>query len=570
MVRSRYRRITSFFARILFGLAFWELILPRLGFKNLAARNRSNRLSRIAIEFRTLAIELGGVMIKVGQFFSARVDVLPGEITTELAGLQDEVPPEKFEDLRQVFEAEFNRSIQNTFMDFEVEPLAAASLGQVHRAKIKVGGDRSSLDESNTSQTLQQVVVKIQRPNIETIISTDLAALRTVVNWLERYRPIRRRVDVHSLLNEFTRILHGEIDYLAEGRHAETFAKNFQGSPEVRVPRVFWDYTTRRVLTLEDVLAIKINDYQAITQAGLDRAEVARRLFNTYLKQIFQDSFFHADPHPGNLFVCPIDPPEEAGLEQPGVRWQLTFVDFGMVGQVPPNMRAGMREMLIAVGTRDAARLVKSYQMMDVLLPEADLSLLERAEAEVFRRFYGKNMTELTQIEMKEVRELATQFRQLMYDLPFQVPEDLILLGRTIGILSGMCTGLDPQFNVWEGIRPFVQKLVAEDVAHRRESWVETAGGLARKLVALPGRTENLLDKVERGQLSVHDPRLAGQMARLEKAVRRATGGVIFAALLLGGIQLFLAGQSPFGEIVLAAAGLILSWVVLSSIRVGK
>ena len=369
MIRSRYRRIVFFFGRVIFNFILWDLFLPRIGLRSWARRTRPERMRRSASAFRSLAIQMGGVMIKVGQFLSTRVDVLPEEITVELAGLQDEVPPVNFDEIREVAELEFSLPLNTKYASFEEIPLAAASLGQAHRATIKVKDDAD----------IQHVVVKIQRPDIENIIMTDLAALRTVGNWLKRYRPISRRADVPALLEEFTRILYEEIDYLAEGRNAETFAVNFEGQTDIRVPQVYWTHTTKRVLTLEDVWAIKITDYDEISAAGIDRGEVATRLLNTYLQQIFEDGFFHADPHPGNLFINPL-PADGEGVSNNGKHdWQLTFVDFGMVGHVPPNLKLGLREMLIGVGTQDAHKVVQSYQTLGVLLPSADMELLEKA-----------------------------------------------------------------------------------------------------------------------------------------------------------------------------------------------
>ncbi|HEX7973630.1 MAG TPA: AarF/UbiB family protein, partial [Anaerolineales bacterium] len=415
------------------SLAFWDLLLPRLGLGARSRLTRTERYRRSAAAFRILAIQMGGVLIKVGQFLSTRVDVLPPEIISELSNLQDEVPPASFADIRRAAEADLGTPLSEKFDQFEETPLAAASLGQAHRARLKSG-------------EFQDVVVKVQRPNIEAIIATDLAALRTVGNWLRRYPPIRRRADVPALLDEFIRILYQEIDYLNEGHNAETFAANFKDQVGVRVPHIIWTHTTRHVLTLENVWAIKITDYQAITAAGISLADVASRLLDTYLKQIFEDSFFHADPHPGNLFIRPLT--REPGEEN--VSWQLTFVDFGMVGHVPANLRDGLRELLIGVGTQDASRVVKSYQTLGVLLPTADLLLLEKAEAKLFEQFWGKNMTELSHIDPGEVREFLGEFRELLYALPFQVPHDIIYLGRAVAILSGMCTGLDPSFNVWD------------------------------------------------------------------------------------------------------------------------
>ena len=544
MIRHRYRRIVLFFARILIGIILWDLFLPRVGLRRLSQRTRPNRLRKAAVAFRELAVQMGGVMIKVGQFLSARVDVLPKEITNELEGLQDEVPPVDFEAIRAEAEREYGKPLSEVFSEFEPRPLAAASLGQVHKAVLR----QPCLGGPNGKGAVCEVVVKIQRPDIEAVITTDLAALRTVGNWLERYRPIRQRADVPALLAEFSKILYEEIDYLAEGRNAETFQANFKGNPGVYVPQVAWPYTTRRVLVLENVLAIKINDYQAISQAGISRPEVATRLLSTYLKQIFEDGFFHADPHPGNLFVTP----------QNGGGWQLTFIDFGMVGRVPDNLRAGLRELLIGVGTQDADRVVESYQKMGVLLPSADLELLKRAEAKAFERFWGKNMTELAQIEISELREFMVEFRELIYSLPFQVPSDMLFLARAVGILSGMCTGLDPDFNVWDELAPYAEKLISEEVRSGSEFWLDELGSLARAMLSIPRKMDSILSKMERGEIAVRAPEVSRQVTQLEQVLRQLGWVIVFTALLISGVQVYLAQPGWLATILLAGAGLSL------------
>jgi predicted unusual protein kinase regulating ubiquinone biosynthesis (AarF/ABC1/UbiB family) len=553
MSKTRYRRIVFFFARTLISLAIWEIIFPAIGLHNRSQRTRSERLSQVARNYRLLAIHLGGVLIKVGQFLSARVDVLPVEVTNELSGLQDEVPPEDFSAIRQVIEAEFGMPLEDKFASFVVDPHASASLGQVHRAEVDG----------------QSVMVKVQRPDIELILATDLAALRTVGGWLQHYRPISRRANVPALIEEFTRTLYEEIDYLAEGRNAETFAANFKQRPGVHVPAVIWTHTTRRVLTLEDVGAIKITDFEAITAAGIDRAEVADRLFDVYLKQIFEDSFFHADPHPGNLFVAPLSGPGETtpDSQSNAGAWELIFVDFGMVGRVPANLRAGMREMVIAMGTRDTARTIKAFQLMGVLLPGADLELLEKAEAAAFEYIWGKSMRELQEFDPQELRQFVLQFRELLYDMPFQVPEDMILLGRCVGILSGLCTGLNPEFNVWKGVVPYAETLIQQEAGPQWQIWMGELGNLARILLGFPKRIDVVLGKMERGELSVREPQLVAQVSRLERTISRLAGSLIFAVLMLGGIQLYLAGRDVFSAVLLAGAGLSLGWMLLSALR---
>lgn len=569
---GRYRRIVFFFARVFASLIFWDILLPWLGLSSWSRRNRRARLERTARQYRQLAIEMGGVLIKVGQFLSARLDVLPEVITTELAGLQDEVPPEEFSDIRNVVESEFNQPLDDIFLAFNETPVAAASLGQVHQAKLNFNAlfseDRIPIGE----ESLAKVVVKIQRPDIENIIATDLAAIRTVGKWLQRYRPISKRANIPALIQEFSHTLYEEIDYLAEGKNAEIFANNFRHRQGVRVPAVVWSHTTRRVLTLEDVTAIKITAYEDIASAKIDLEQVADRLFQTYLQQIFEDGFFHADPHPGNLFVSP-QPIPPWGHSQDGQgskdtqNWQLTFVDFGMVGRVSPNIHAGMREMAIAIGTRNTARMINAFQLMGVLLPNADLELIEKAEAKMFEQFWGKNMSELKEISHEDMRAFMHEFRDLMYDMPFQIPQDMILLGRCVAILSGMCTGLNPQFNVWEGLEPFAQTLIREQAGSNLNIYLDELKNIGRSLLSYPSRIDTLLTKMERGEMTVRAPHLEAPINRLQRAVTRLTAGIIFAALLLGGIQVYLAGDFILSGILFIISGIVLLWVLFYRYR---
>lgn len=550
-LRGRYLRILAFFAGVIIRLIWWELILRSLGLRSLVRRTRAERFRREAARFRALAIRMGGVMIKVGQFLSSRLDVLPPEITDTLADLQDEVPAERFDDIRQLAERELGAPLEEKFEWFDSQPLAAASLGQVHRARLKVREDAKFRD----------VVVKVQRPNIVSIVEVDLAALRRVGGWLARYRPIRQRADVPALLREFSSTVLDEIDYLKEAENARAFLENFRGDRQVHVPRVASSLTTRRVLTLEDVYAIKITDYAAIRAAGVDRAAVARKLLNVYLKQIFDDGFFHADPHPGNLFVTPIPP--KKGSQSKTVRWQLTFVDFGMVGRVPERAREGLREMVIGVGTKDAARVARAYQLLGALLPGADLKAIEQVEAQAFDRFWGMSMSELRKTSPEEIRKFAHQYRDLMLSMPFQVPNDLLLLVRTVAILSGMCTGLDPNFNVWNQLAPYARKLLASDSVSELDAILDQLGDLLRALIALPSQAGRVLAKMEQGELAVHAPQLTREARALVRSVDRLTAGVVFAALLIGGVMLLEAGNAAAANLFFGAAAATLIWMLL-------
>ncbi len=543
MFRNRYRRILFFFARLAIKMIFWDMLLPRIGLKKISEKGRAERILKAAGSYRLLAIDMGGVLIKVGQFLSARVDVLPAEVTEELSGLQDQVPEEDFQRIRQLAEEELGQTLEESFAEFEEIPLASASLGQVHRAVL----NSEDALELEGGEAITRVVVKVQRPDIGAIIDVDLSAFRIVTGWLQRYKPIRKRVDLPALMEEFSTILGQEIDYLNEGKNAERFWEIYQSNPRIKIPRVVWAKTTRRVLVLEDVYAIKITNYKEIKEAGVDLNEVAQRLFASYMEQIFGEEFFHADPHPGNLFVIPpAEPPDGA--------WQLAFVDFGMVGQVPPSAREGLREAVIAVGTRNAGRLVNAYEKLGFLLPGADLDLIERAESKAFERFWGKSMEELKDIDHKELMTFAHEFRDLMYEMPFQVPQDLLLLGRTVAILSGMCTGLDPGFNVWESLRPYAEDLIRSEVTGNWEMWWGEIEVLLLSLVSLPHRLDGMLAQVERGELKVQAPGLEVHLAKIEKSLQGLTGAVLFAALFVGGMQLLLAGFPLPGFILLGGA----------------
>ena len=549
-LRARYRRITAFFAGAAISFIYWEILLPRLGLRALARRTRPRRLRRVAAQFRLLAVRMGGVMIKVGQFLSSRLDVLPEEITGELSGLQDEVPPEEFPAIRRLAEAELGARLEEKYESFEEIPLAAASLGQVHRARLR--------KQDAGAGGFRDVVVKIQRPFIDQLIEVDLSALRRVGGWLARYPPVARRADVAALLEEFSTTIREEVDYLAEGRNAEVFGENFRKVRRVHVPRLVWSHTTRRVLTLEDVFAIKITDYQAIIAAGIDPSEVARVLLDTYLKQIFEDGFFHADPHPGNLFVTP--QPARARGDRPA--WRLTFVDFGMVGHVPESLRSGLREILIAVGLQDAARLVRSFQSLHVLLPSTDIKELEQMSASIFDMFWGKSMAELRQFRPEEMLRFADRFRDLMYSMPFQLPQNLLMLGRTMAILSGMCTGLDQQFNLWDQLGPYAEKLVSEEVGSNWRMWLDELGNVAKELIAIPSKLGRVLGQVERGDLTVQAPQVSRQLGQLERAVNRVAGSVVFAALLLAGVIAYEPGRYLLAGMLFGGAGLALVWTI--------
>lgn len=506
-------------------------------------------MQSIARSFRAEAVRLGGVMIKVGQFLSARLDVLPRAITDELTGLQDEVAPESYENIRKVVEKEFNCSLEDKFIEFQSSPIASASIGQVHLARLRSPHD-------DTTEQIGNVAVKIQRYHIEKIVETDLAALRVVAKWIKSYPSIKKRVNLPALLEEFSTSLYEELDYLHEGKNAEMFTKNFAGRSDILVPGVIWSHTSRRVLTLEYLDAIKITDYSAIDTAGISRAEVAARLLDTYLKQIFEDHFFHADPHPGNLFVKP-------NVNGDPKAWKLEFVDFGMAGVVPDRLLVCLRDILIALATRDSKRIIKAYQDLGILLPGANLDLLEKATNKVFERFWGKTTPEMMKFHHSEATAFVAEFGELIFDMPFQVPENMILLVRCLGILSGMCTGLYPEFNIWTSLMPYAQKLVESETGGGKfDTILKEIEHFAMVLIGLPRKTDALLTKLEEGRLEVRQPELESSFRKVELSVRKLTAAILFAVMTWAAVQLFSTSEDLPGTIFATGAAISLLWIL--------
>ena len=546
-MRVRYRRILRFASRYLVQAWWYELFLPRLGLGRLAARGRPARLQRIARRFHVLAVDLGGLMIKVGQFMSSRLDVLPPEITKELEGLQDEVPPVPFPAIRTLAEAELGVPLEVAFSWVDPVPLAAASLGQAHRAR---------LSESDAEQTgMLDVVVKIQRPGIDAVVDVDLRALRRVARWLSRVRLVADRVDVPTLVEEFAATSLEEIDYLHEATSGERFAASFEGDDRVRVPEIVWERTTRRVLTLQDVTAIKINDVDALRAAGIDPAEVATRFAAVMFDQLFLHGFFHADPHPGNIFVTPL----------PDGGWTFTFIDFGMMGEVPDSLRRGLRRLLIAAASRDGKGMVSGIRDVGVLLPSADTIELERAMTTLFARFGGMGFAELQEVDPREFRAFATEFGDLVRTLPFQLPENFLLIIRAMSLTSGMCSSLDPAFNIWDAVEPYSAQLIRAEGGNVVADFAKQAVSVAGVVARLPQRLDELATRIDEGRIAVQSPRLERRIAALERVGGRFVSAIVFATLLIGGIVLR-RDDPVFGTVIMAASVIPLLHVIITGI----
>jgi len=558
---KRYRKVRRFFTSVFIHVMWWDVLLNVPGLRRFR-RPATARWARIARRYRALASEMGGVLIKLGQFFSVRVDLLPPEVTRELAGLQDEVPPERFADVARQIEADFGRPLAAIFPEIETEPVGAASLAQVHRARLPDG---------------QDVVIKVLRPGIEVIVETDLAAAAFALRLFRVSRRIRRRVDLDRLAEEIMTTTRGELDLAAEGKSAERFAQNFAGDDRVAIPKVFWEHSAGHTLTLENVGYLKIGDLPALERAGISRPELARTLYRIYMQQIFVHHFVHCDPHPGNLFIRPLPEPGEAPFRPgdpvpppPGGghrKFQIVFVDFGMVAAIPERLRAALREYAIGLGTRDAVRLVHSYVSAGVLLPGADLRRLEEVHEALFERFWGVRIGNLREVAFSEASFFLREYRDLLYQIPFQVQVDLLFASRAVGLLSGMTTQLDPDFDPWAETMPFAQRLAAEELRRGWPEMLREAVMQARSLLGLPQRIDALLTRAERGSLTVQtglSPDARRAVQRMERSNQRLGWMLIASSLLIAGAVLRRGGGEPWTLAFFGAAALAFLYGVLA------
>ena len=514
-------------------------------------------MQRIARRFYVLAADLGGLMIKVGQFLSSRLDILPPEITRELEGLQDEVEPEMFESIRRQTEAELGMPLEQAYAFFEPVPIAAASLGQAHRARLTAG--------IAADVGFENVVVKVQRPGIESIVAVDLAALRRVARWLSKVKIVSTRADAPALVEEFAATSLEEIDYLHEAASAERFADEFANDPRIGAPAIVWDRSALRVLTLSDVTAIKISDLSGLTAAGIDPAQVAQELARSTFQQIFVTGFFHADPHPGNIFITPGTPGSgSADGAAHGADWRLTYVDFGMMGEISDSLRSGLRDFILAAVGRDGRALVAALERLGVLLKTADTNELERAMTALFDRFGGMGVAELQTVDPRELEKFARGFGETIRALPFQLPENFLLLVRSISLISGVTSALNKDFNMWDAVDPFARTVLNANSGNALRGIGQQAVTYANTLARLPRRLDELATRLDRGQVAVQAPEVDRRLRSIDRSVGRLASALVFATLLIAGV-LLRPTDDVLGWVLMAGSALPLLHVIVGS-----
>jgi ubiquinone biosynthesis protein len=469
---------------------------------------------------RTIS-ELQGLFIKVGQLISIMTNFLPEEFRRQLEGLQDHVPPRPYPDIEQRVREELGGAPDELFASFERRPVASASIGQVHKATLHTG---------------EAVAVKVQYPDIDEIVKSDLKTLRRIFSIVQWFVPYEGLDDVYR---EIRAIVLSELDFRAEADHGDRIAANFPDRPDVAFPRVVRDRSTERVLTTHFEPGVKISDVAALKAQGIDRTLLARQVVEVYCQQIFTDGVYHADPHPGNLLVRPA--PAGDGTAE------LVFLDFGAVASISPQFRAGIVELVQGGLTRDTRRIVKAMRQMGFVAKNADERVFEQVVEYFSERFHASISLEHLNLKdlkldpdktlerslesLADLRKMDISLREL--SASFHVPKEAIILERTLLLLMGLCTELDPALNPMTVIRPYLERFVLGD-----QDWsgllVETSRDLVMGVAALPADLRRFMRAAHAGDLRIRFHNLENSSQLMYRLGHQA----IFAAVGIAGASL--------------------------------
>jgi predicted unusual protein kinase regulating ubiquinone biosynthesis (AarF/ABC1/UbiB family) len=460
------------------------------------------RRRKRAIWLRESLLQLGPTFIKVGQLFSTRADLFPAEYVEELSKLQDRVPAFGYEQVGKIIEADLGKPIPTMFRHFDPVPIAAASLGQVHKAQLHSG---------------EEIVVKVQRPGLMKLFAIDLGILRQIATYYQNHPRYGKGRDWLGIYDECQRILYQEADYLNEGRNADLFRRNFRHEPRIVVPRIYWRFTSKRVLSLEYMPGIKVSNYEALEAAGIDRKALAAIGAESYLQQLLNHGFFHADPHPGNLAVT-----SSGGL---------IFYDFGMMGQIQPITKEKLLRTFFGIAKKDADEVVSSLVELGALEISGDIDPVTRSVQYMLDNFMGKPF------EKQSIAAISDDLYEIAYDRPFRFPATFTFVMRAFSTLEGLGKGLDPEFNFMEVAKPFATSLMENGNSKDPGSLSATllgeigrqAAQMSNSAFNLPRKIEDTIVKLERGDL-----RLRVKSQETDRILRRISNigiGAIYSIL---------------------------------------
>jgi predicted unusual protein kinase regulating ubiquinone biosynthesis (AarF/ABC1/UbiB family) len=533
-------------ARLGRSLRIWRLALSLLGGLWWDSRRwsypggytperRAGRQRRQARWLTAQFLELGSAFIKVGQLLSARPDVLPADVVEELAHLQDRVPAFPFDVVQSLLEQELGER-RAEIIDLEVTPLGSASLAQVHRASLRSG---------------RQVVLKVQRPGLETLFRLDLEVLQQVAAAVQRHPRWGAGRDWVGIAKECRRVLLRELDFRQEAEHAARFRQQFYDDKAIRIPAVVWELSSRRVLCLDYVPGIKINDRQALLKVGIDPAAVAEKGAASYLQQLVRFGFFHADPHPGNLAVAPDG--------------ALIYYDFGMMGQISERLRSRLGRMVRAAASRDATALVEELQQAGVIATGIDTGPVRR----LVRLMLNEALT--PPFSANALEKLSGDLYDLVYGQPFRLPPELIFVMRALSTFEGVGRSLDPGFSLVSIARPYLLPLMTASGQGPNDLFNEItrqAADVGSRALGIPRRLDESLSRIEQGDLQLQirageTDRLLRRLALAQQSAGQAflLGGLAVAAALLA------ASSRPVLTVVPAVLGLPvgLGWLKLQA-----
>ncbi len=433
---ARYYRYRPWLAwgrllRIIFSCASFILSLKWDEWQNQVEQNQGKR----ATQLRELLTHFGPTFIKVGQALSTRPDLIRKDFLAELVKLQDQLPPFDYNLAQHIIETELERSIDEIFSELSPKPVAAASLGQVYRGRLISG---------------EEVAVKVQRPNLRPVITRDLYLMRWAASWLTPWLPLNLGHDLTLIVDEFGTKLFEEIDYINEGRNAEKFATNFRDDPQIKVPSIYWRYSSTRVLTLEWINGFKLTDMQSIRQAGLDPETIIQIGVTSGLQQLLEHGFFHADPHPGNLFAV--------------TDGRMAYIDFGMMDQLEETTKETLVDALVHLINKDYTDLAEDFVKLGFLAPGTNITPVVPALEAVLGNAIGKNINDFN------FKTITDEFSELMYEYPFRIPAKFALIIRSLVTQEGIALSLNPNFKIVEIGYPYIARrlLTGESLALRR------------------------------------------------------------------------------------------------------
>lgn len=470
-----------------------------LWWDNLLANNSTEQRYRRAKWLVRNLLELGATFIKIGQSLSTRADLIPLEYVEELGQLQDRVPPFSSELAIATVEAELGKPIYTLFRDFESVPLAAASLGQVHKARLHTGED---------------VVVKIQRPGLAKLFNLDFEIIHRLVRLFNRFFPQARKYNLEAIYREFFELLYLEIDYIHEGKNADRFRDNFQDYSRVIVPKVYWQYTTQKVLTLEYLPGIKIDDRTSLEASKINTKEVIQLGITCYLKQLLEDGFFQSDPHPGNMAVSG--------------KGEIIFYDFGTMAEVKSIAQDQMVKTFFAILKKDTNEVVQTLIYMGLIEPVSDLTPIKRMVAFILAEFTDKP------IDVKAFEKLSSEIYLMFEQQPFRLPPQMTFIIKSLTTLDGIARALDPQYNLLAAAQPFIKRIAfSENKSSLLKTLARQTKDFLQYRLNKPTRTELLLSRLESrlelGELQVRVRPLESD--RLLKRIQLGIKSLIYTGL---------------------------------------